>query len=99
MTIRMNAPLSFSILVLLVNCTCSLAGSPDEIEAQDSYNETYAAYGSADRRKASEASGSNGQQQIQQQGRQMPQDGDLRVPYWNIAHMINSISQIEKVLR
>lgn len=38
------------------------------------------------------------------QSRQLPnaryeQDGDTRVPFWNIAHMINSIEQIEPALR
>lgn len=27
------------------------------------------------------------------------QDGDTRVPFWNVAHMINSVSEIEPVLR
>lgn len=35
------------------------------------------------------------------QSRQMryEQDGDTRVPFWNIAHMINSIQQIEPALQ
>lgn len=98
---RMNTSWSLPILVLVAySCICSLASSPDErsLQTQASYNATFSGYSSSERRKASEASGSNDLNQLQQQG-QSSQDGDLRVPYWNIAHMINSISQIEKVLR
>lgn len=86
-------------MLLACSCTRAFAGLSGEssFQAQDTYNETFSAYSSTDRRKASEASGSNEQNQLQQKG--LMRDGDLRVPYWNIAHMINSISQIEKVLR
>lgn len=40
----------------------------------------------------------NGHQQ-QQQFSYLGVDGDSRIPFWNIAHMINSIDQIQPMLR